>query len=431
MAGRPLGGEEAAALASGYAMSETPLPEKARLLQRLRQGGFDVPPFLHLDAATLANGDLEELERFLEEFCQDYKVIVRSCHPLEERYKGGTFESVTTYSDVGGVRYAWKRIQKGPQTNGRLSILRQQKFQHAPELNVNDTGVIVMPFIEGGRVMAKQLGSHWEFGYCRDRLHRLQSEPYITQTPHDRRLLELSQRIQDFLGFRCEIEYVVGVDGRVHVVQAHDISRIETLELKESKRRVELDRLHRIRRRRNYRERAIYVMDNQSLYLDIIGLCEDLVHGPGADPDGLAEVLELVRSFERRLERFALSHERFGVLGLSIEVPEDLFQVASHYLDDTPELQAQLSAALHQNLYKVDQFLAEADTLIAQDRFRRNLCSHDAYGINTVRNPLWSCCWGTDRHQEVVARFKALGFTTGDYVGIEVDEQERPTVFRL
>jgi hypothetical protein len=194
---------------------------------------------------------------------------------------------------------------------------------------------------------------------------------------------------------------------------------------------VALDGLHRIRKRRNYRERPIFVMDNQALYLEVISRCEDMVLGDGASMEGLADVLDLISDYEDEMVRFALQYERFGVLGLSIEVPEDLYQVANHYLDDTPELQEQLSAALYQDLYQVDQFLSEADTLIAQDKFRRNLCSHDAYGIDTVRNPLWSVCWRSEHHQQVLDTFRRIGYRTGDYVGIDVDEDEIPTVFRL
>ena len=407
------------------------IPEKARHLQRLRQGDFPVPPFIYLPAEVLEQEDPPGLRDFLNQYCQEYKVIVRSCHPMEEYYRGGTFESVETYADVGGVRYALARIKKSAESAKRLSILRQQKFSQAPEIDVKQTCVIVMPFIEGSNVMAKRMGDHWEFGYCRDRIHQVRSEPYITETPHDRRLLQMSQDIQEFLGFRCEIEYVVGADNRIHVVQARDISKIETLEQSQAERAVRLDGLHRIRKRRNYRERPVFVMNNQALYLELISRCEDLVHGPGATTEGMSQVLDMITDFEDEMERFALRNERFGVLGLSIEVPEDLYQVANHYLDDTPELQEQLSTALYQNLYQVDQFLSEADTLIAQDKFRRNLCSHDAYGIDTVRNPIWSVYWRSERHKEVIATFRRVGYRTGDYVGIDVDEEDVPTVFRL
>ena len=363
------------------------LPEKARLLDRLQRAGFPVPSFIYLDAESLEQEEPPGLREFLAKHVDDYKVIVRSCHPAEEFYRGGTFESLGTYADVGGVRYALKRIQRAAQTDKRLCIMRQQKFNHAPEINVFETGVLVMPFLQGGNVMAKQIGERWEFGYCRDRDHLVRSEPYITDTPHDRRLLKLSEQVQKHLGFKCEIEYVVGPDGTLHLVQAKDISKIDMLEQSQAERAVRLDGLHRIRRRRNFRERPIFVMDNQSFYLELISRCEDMVHGQGADEAGVADVLDMVGSQERDMERFALRHERYGVLGLSIEVPAELYQVANHYLGDTPKLQAELSSALSRNLYKVDQFLAEADTLIAQDKFRRNLCSHDAYGIDTVRYP--------------------------------------------
>lgn len=416
--------------ASGPAAGDG-LPEKARLLDVLRRAGFPVPPFIYLDAKSLALEDPPGLKGFLDEHAGDYKVIVRSCHPAEEFYRGGTFESLGTYADVGGVRYALKRIQRSAQTNKRLSIMRQQKFHHAPEIDVFDTGVLVMPFLAGSNVMVKQIGARWEFGYSRDRDQSMRSEPHITETPHDLRLLDLSHRVQQHLGFKCELEYVIGPDGAVNLVQAKDISKVDTLEQTQAERAVRLDGLYRMRRRRNYRERPIFVMDNQSFYLELISRAEDMVHGDGADTAGVDELLEMVADHERDMERFALRHERFGVLGLSIEVPEDLYQVANHYLDDTPELQARLSAALYQNLYKVDQFLAEADTLIAQDKFRRNLCSHDAYGIDTVRNPIWSVHWRGERHKEVTAAFRRLRYRTGDYVGIDVDGQDEPTVFRF
>jgi hypothetical protein len=105
--------------------------------------------------------------------------------------------------------------------------------------------------------------------------------------------------------------------------------------------------------------------------------------------------------------------------------------VAHHYLDDTPELQKKLSQALHANAYKIDFFLSEADTLIAKQNIMVNMCSHDAYGIDTVRNPLWSVYWLADRDKEVVKKFRTLGFRTGDFVGIDIDSEEKPTIYRL
>lgn len=407
------------------------LPEKARLLEILSKAGFKVPPFLYLTAEDFRRERFDRLEEFLREHCRDFKVITRSCHPLEECYKGGTFDSLETYADVGGIKYARQKIIRLAREEKRLSILRQQKFQGAPPLDLEETGIIVMPFIEGIRVMAKVIGERWEFGYCRDRSGNFRDEPYITHTPHDRRLIDISQAVENLLGFRCELEYIVSTEGEIFLVQAKDISKVETLELKETERAVKLDGLRRIRKRRNYRERPIFVMDNQQLYLDIITHCEDLVHGYPGPPPSIEDIIQRIYDFEQEMERFALRHERFAVLGLSIEVPEDLFQVANHYLDDTPEPQQKLSKALFRNLYKVDQFLAEADTLIAKDKFRRNLCSHDAYGINTVRNPIWSLYWRAERHREVVGRFRRLGYRTGDYVGIDVDENEKPIIYRL
>ena len=69
--------------------------------------------------------------------------------------------------------------------------------------------------------------------------------------------------------------------------------------------------------------------------------------------------------------------------------------------------------------------------MIAKDKLRINLGSHDAYGIDTVRNPLWSAYWDLEKHDDMVKSFKRLGFKTGDTVGIEVDAGNVPTIYRL
>jgi hypothetical protein len=292
-------------------------------------------------------------------------------------------------------------------------------------------GLIVMPFISGTSVMAKMLGNHWEFGYCRDRSHKVQQEPYITRTPHDLQLLQLSEEIQRHLGYRCEIEYVVSEKGEIYVVQAKDISHIEIIELEQSEKSVHLDGVRRVRKNHNYRERPLFVMDNKAFYLKIIGRCEEFVLGGGDSGRTMEDLLDIISSYQLNLEQFALEYPRFCVLGLSIQEPEELYQIANHYLDNFPELQESLSRALHDNLYKIDYFLSETDTLIAKDKFRLNLCGHDAYGIDTVRNPMWSAFWQMEKHDKMVKKFKKLKFKTGDTVGIEIDSYEKPIVYRL
>jgi hypothetical protein len=407
------------------------LPEKARLLTQLKNGKFNIPDFIYVSASDFKNEAFDALKAFLVRHRESFKVITRSAHPQEEYFKGGTFDSLETYSDLGGIQYARTKIINLAKTAKQLTIKRQQKFNNSPKIDPEDMGVVVMPFISGTSVMAKMIGDHWEFGYCRDRNHKVQREPYITKTPHDIRLLQLSKDIQNRLGHRCEIEYVVSGEGEIYVVQAKDISHIETLEQQQSERSIVMDGIRRIRRNHNYRERPVYVMDNKEFYLKIIGQCEDLVWGRQKSKPILDEILEIITRYQTDLENFALKHQRFGILGLSIQKPEELFQIANHYLDDFPDLQSQLSKALHDNLYKIDYFLSEADTLLAKDKFRVNLCGHDAYGIDTVRNPMWSVYWYMDKHAEIVKAFKKLGFKTGDTVGIEIDSDEKPIVYRL
>lgn len=408
-----------------------PLPEKPGLLKRLKEGHFNIPEFIYVSAADFRNQNFNDLQVFLDRHRESFKVITRSAHPQEELFKGGTFDSLETYADLGGIQYARTKIINLAKTAKQLSIKRQQKFNNSPKIDLEDMGVIVMPFISGTSVMAKMLGSQWEFGYCRDRNHKIQREPYITRTPHDRRLIELSEKIQAYLGHRCEIEYVISEEGQIYVVQAKDISHIETLEQQQSERSIVLDGVRRIRRNHNYRERPVYVMDNKAFYLKIIGSCEDLVLGDEKNRPTIDSILEIVTAYQTDLEHFALKHQRFGILGLSIQEPEELYQIANHYLDDFPELQSKLAKALHDNLYKIDYFLSESDTLLAKDKFRVNLCGHDAYGIDTVRNPMWSVYWHMDKHDLMVKEFKRLGFKTGDTVGIEIDSDEKPIVYRL
>ncbi len=410
----------------------SPIPEKAELLNTLRQGQFAVPDFIYVSAQDFENENFSQLESFLQSRRESFKVIARSAHPQEHRFKGGTFDSLETYADVAGIRYARNKMIKLAKTSRHLSIARQQRFNHAPKIDLEQMGVIVMPFIDGSSVMAKMIGGHWEFGYCRDRIHKIQSEPYITRTPHDRRLVQLSKDMQHYLGFRCEIEYIIAADGEIHVVQAKDISDIDTLEEKESRRSIGLDGIRRIRKWRSYRERPLYVMDNKAFYIDIISQCEEVFHSKKKPSrQDIVPIVDFVSAYQADLEAFALRHQRYAVLGMAIQDPVELYQIASHYLDDTPELQKELSKALHNNLYQIDIFLSEADTLIVKDRFRINLCSHDAYGIDTVRNPLWTVYWQADRHSKVVTEFKRVGFKTGDTVGIHIDAEDKPTVYRL
>ena len=138
-----------------------------------------------------------------------------------------------------------------------------------------------------------------------------------------------------------------------------------------------------------------------------------------------------LRPRKSEFENFALKYERYAILGLSIDPPKDLYQIANHYLDEMPDLQEPLSKALYNNLYKRDYFLSEADTLIARDDIRINLGTHDAYGIATVRNPVWSVYWYEDRDEPVTRQLKKLGFRTGDMIGIDIGMEEKPTVYRL
>jgi hypothetical protein len=86
---------------------------------------------------------------------------------------------------------------------------------------------------------------------------------------------------------------------------------------------------------------------------------------------------------------------------------------------------------LYENQYKIDYFLSEADTIIAKDRIRLNLCTHDAYGIDTVRNPVWFVYWKYEKQDQIVRQLSHLGFATGETICIDIDMDEKPTIYRL
>ncbi|MCK5836072.1 MAG: hypothetical protein KAH09_02305 [Desulfobacula sp.] len=410
---------------------EKKLPAKARYLKKLKKNGFKVPDFIYLSAEDFRNENFQKLNTFLAKHQESYKVIARSAHPLEYRFKGGTLDSMETYADIGGILYARKKIIKSAKTTKALSIKRQQKFNNAPVIDLEEMGIIVMPFVEGSNVMAKMMSGEWEFGYCRDRISRVQTEPFITKTPHNRKLLDLSQDIEKLFGFPCEIEFIISEIGEIFVVQAKDISGVEILEISAGIPSIQLNGVKRIRKRRYYRERPIYVMDTRKLYRNIISTCEGSVFDNKSPDKVIKEVGEVIKSFQAGLENFALRNERFAILGLCISKTEELYQIANHYLDDIPKLQKKIAHELNKNLYQIDFFLSEADTLIAKDRFRINLCSHDAYGIDTVRYPMWNVYWHADKHNFFIEEFERLGFSTGDTIGIHINQNDIPTIYRL
>ena len=407
------------------------IPEKPRLLGILKDAGFDVPDFLFMSGEDFDKGNFNKLKDFLDHSCSSFKVIVRSAHPLEDRFKGGTFDSLETNCDVNGILYARNRITKLARHAKRLNILRQQRFHGAPQIDIDQMGIVVMQYIEGLQVMAKKLGDQWEFGISGYAKEGGQVESYITRRPPDERLIELSETIQSQLGFRCEIEYILDHDGLIHVVQARDISLIDLLEQNRFEQTLRLDGIRRLRKRSNYRERVIYAMDNPSIYERIMAMSSELLKEQERVEEKFGEILKVIEEYEQELEQFSLKYQHYAVLGLKIRIPDELFHKVSHCLDELPEYQAWLTQVLLENQYQIDYFLSEADTILAKDRLRLNLCTHAAYGVDSVRNPLWFIHWTPEHHDAVVNQFRKLGFKTEDMIGIEISPEERPIVYRL
>ena len=59
------------------------IPEKARLLEKLRSEGYRVPDFIYVSAEKFETKDFKQLEFFLDTHRESYKVIARSAHPME------------------------------------------------------------------------------------------------------------------------------------------------------------------------------------------------------------------------------------------------------------------------------------------------------------------------------------------------------------
>ena len=407
------------------------IPEKPRLLKILKDDGFNVPDFYFISGEDFDEGDFLELQEFLNRSCTSFKVIVRSAHPQEDRFKGGTFDSLETNCDITGVQYARNRITKLARHAKRLNILRQQRFNGAPQIDIDQMGIMVMQYIEGLQVMAKQLGDQWEFGISGFAKEKVPVESYITRRPPDERLLELSDTIQRYLGFRCEIEYILDYSGVIHVVQARDISLIDLLEQNRFEQTLRLDGIRRLRKRNNYRERVIYAMDNPSIYERIMAMSSELLREQERVEEKFGKILKVIEEYEQELEQFSLKYQYYAVLGLKIRIPDELFHKASHCLNELPDYQARLTQVLLENQYQIDYFLSEADTILAKDRLHLNLCTHAAYGVDSVRNPLWFIHWTPEHHDAVVNQFRKLGFKTKDMIGIEISPEERPMVYRL
>ena len=102
------------------------LPEKVRLLEKLKKGQFHVPDFIYVPATDFQKENFGALEDFLGRHRESFKVIARSAHLKEEFFKSGTLDSIETYADLAGIRFARNRIIHLAETAKRLAIIRQQ-----------------------------------------------------------------------------------------------------------------------------------------------------------------------------------------------------------------------------------------------------------------------------------------------------------------
>ena len=123
--------------------SAATIPEKPRLLKQLKKGKFNIPDFIYVSASDFKNEEFDDLNAFLDRHRESFKVITRSAHPQEEFFKGGTFDSLETYADLGGIQYARTKIINLIKTAKQLTIKRQQKFNNSPDINQEDMEAIL------------------------------------------------------------------------------------------------------------------------------------------------------------------------------------------------------------------------------------------------------------------------------------------------
>ena len=63
--------------------------------------------------------------------------------PFHLRHHRRTFNSLETYADVGGIRYARNKMMGLGKPGTQFSIARQQRFDHAPQMDLEQMGVMV------------------------------------------------------------------------------------------------------------------------------------------------------------------------------------------------------------------------------------------------------------------------------------------------
>ncbi|MGD9018171.1 MAG: hypothetical protein PVH30_12345, partial [Desulfobacterales bacterium] len=85
-------------------------PDKVAFLEKLQSGGFNIPDFIYLSSEALENDCQKAITAFLGSINGAVCVIVRSAHPLEAHFKGGTFDSFESTADLDGIRLAFRKI---------------------------------------------------------------------------------------------------------------------------------------------------------------------------------------------------------------------------------------------------------------------------------------------------------------------------------
>jgi hypothetical protein len=428
------------------------MSEKAGLLQKLSQDrafldnlrkyNAEIPPFLLFTRSDFEGSNFGELERFLRLIESD-KIIVRSAHPLEERFKGGTFSSYTNQEktkqwqnerwlpkNVHTVLSLRDKIIHDARYAKSLSIRRQQKFDGAPIINPDDIGAMVMPFCSGCRVMVKQLDGEWEYGYDGIIISKVNYRSLSSVDFHGH-LKDISELIQDKIGLPLEIEYVWDQKHKiVYVVQLRGISRFKSEHssigpiVADTSNICSDISICRARRNDEFvRTRPFYVIDEEKEFWTDERLQATLampsfsINFEGFYKTAIDGLLER----KERFEKFALEHRNFGIYLKNSSFTHQ-FLICSQ--DHERKLPAELSIgdiggdSLNYCGMLYYPFFLEADTVITPSCSSITKHAHDAFGINNINNPFWLIMLYSDGYKYAEDVLKDI--KTGTRVKIQI-----------
>lgn len=418
-------------------------PQKVRFLDLL--DGFDdsIPDRLYVSHDDFERLKIGPLEKFLPKY-KDRRIISRSVHKLEDELKAGTCRSKSDWLDtIDDALRVRDEIIQNLRYGRSLSIQRQQKFNAlTPDFNPDHIGILYMPVIEAWNIMAKFLDGEWEFGISRvrdpDIANKIYQPRLITKKTLDdevsfgskywpqifraiRPLTEHCDRLRKYLinktgNEHYELELLFDPENRtVSTVQVRDISRfIDQAPYQEEQFDLtcpsyKADRVVWFREPQEYRKRVIYLIDEREIYGPKYGATQD-------------EHFEFLLKIQEEFKKFALEHEKFGVVALH---PRESRSSCNHLLDfdKPPELMYQynddkITSDHFGELYY--PLVEESDLLICPTTIGYGADPHGKFGIENFNSPLLTLTFSGREDFIIFNMAQNTGLKTGSSIGTQV-----------